>query len=458
MEMDSFYPVLNPVIVHGEWQTKISHVACGKTHMVALCETGEMYSWGDNRCAQLGLLLSKPIFPSPSSSSSSSASSSTSSSSYGMHSTAVRGGSGRSRISGPGSGISSGSFNTDQNQPDLPSSSPAINGNGIDRGVDGIKGTVLPYYQSDGTASQSAYLSPHLSLSITSELSSVMACRPVLIDCMKSVKITSIVCGAYHTLCLSDQGLVYSWGRVSNGRLGQFPDRACTPDNAVGRPALVRCSWVVEDFDLFPSSPSIKAYSAMTLEEELSVTLEDFYSYSTKSQSQGRGGGSDLYDIDVQSRHDDDDVTDSRRGTPSPIPSEVDIEGVERIGGEVGRGSGSGRHLSTHATEEYKSKTRSSSRDKSSRQNVRPKYVQRIQHTPEPESSVPPTPRPSSPSSLHRVVCIAAGFSHSVAVTAGGGVFTWGNGTHGRLGHGSHADEFLPRQVSLALTPHALSY
>ena len=46
-----------------------------------------------------------------------------------------------------------------------------------------------------------------------------------------------------------------------------------------------------------------------------------------------------------------------------------------------------------------------------------------------------------------RVVSIAAGFSHSIAVTSAGAVFTWGCGTFGRLGHGSHCDEYLPKQV-----------
>ena len=29
-----------------------------------------------------------------------------------------------------------------------------------------------------------------------------------------------VACGSYHSLCLSDNGKVYAWGRVANGRLG----------------------------------------------------------------------------------------------------------------------------------------------------------------------------------------------------------------------------------------------
>ena len=461
MEMDSFSPVLHPVIVQGDWQSKISQISCGKTHMVALCETGEMYSWGDNRCAQLGIVLSKPIFPSSSPSSSSSSS--------GIHGsrTVGRGSSAHYRKSGPGSGMSSGSgmisgsFQGEGesiNPLNHSSSSPPVVY--MDRGDIDMTDTMAAFHsRSGGTALLSMQSSGQLPNSITSDLGTVMACRPVLIECMKAVKITSVVCGAYHSLCLSDEGLVFSWGRASNGRLGQLPDRASTPDNAVGRPALVRCNWVVKEFDLFPSSPSLNAYKAMTLEEELAVTLEDFYSFTTQSQSQSQSQSqrdgvdrdSTVYDMDTgqgkQSRYDNEgpQIQQQQQQQRSPYthphrnPLEASVEG----GGA--RGSGSERSLSQpyHATA-----------DSISGQNVRTKYVQRIQHTPDEENSIPPTPCPSSPSSLHRVVCIAAGFSHSIAVTAGGGVFTWGCGTHGRLGHGSHSDEFLPRQVTHVFYTH----
>ncbi|TMW61624.1 hypothetical protein Poli38472_010687 [Pythium oligandrum] len=42
---------------------------------------------------------------------------------------------------------------------------------------------------------------------------------------------------------------------------------------------------------------------------------------------------------------------------------------------------------------------------------------------------------------------IAAGRDHSVAVTFDGGVFTWGRGDEGQLGHGCHMDISEPRQV-----------
>ena len=36
----------------------------------------------------------------------------------------------------------------------------------------------------------------------------------------------------------------------------------------------------------------------------------------------------------------------------------------------------------------------------------------------------------------HTLVQITCGWSHTVALTDGGELYTWGNGDHGKLGHG----------------------
>ena len=45
------------------------------------------------------------------------------------------------------------------------------------------------------------------------------------------------------------------------------------------------------------------------------------------------------------------------------------------------------------------------------------------------------------------VVIASAGWDHSVAVTMSGELFTFGNGSSGQLGHNSSNDEFVPRVV-----------
>ena len=52
-----------------------------------------------------------------------------------------------------------------------------------------------------------------------------------------------------------------------------------------------------------------------------------------------------------------------------------------------------------------------------------------------------------------QLVAVAAGWSHSLALTAGGAAFAWGNGEDGRLGHGSHCDVWRPAPVLALLAP-----
>lgn len=50
-----------------------------------------------------------------------------------------------------------------------------------------------------------------------------------------------------------------------------------------------------------------------------------------------------------------------------------------------------------------------------------------------------------------RIRDIAAGSSHSAAVTSSGELYTWGLGEYGRLGHGDCATQLLPKRVGLRL-------
>jgi len=45
------------------------------------------------------------------------------------------------------------------------------------------------------------------------------------------------------------------------------------------------------------------------------------------------------------------------------------------------------------------------------------------------------------------VVAVSAGYSTSLAVTADGGVWSWGGGLYGRLGHGDRQNQLLPKKI-----------
>ena len=46
-----------------------------------------------------------------------------------------------------------------------------------------------------------------------------------------------------------------------------------------------------------------------------------------------------------------------------------------------------------------------------------------------------------------RVVAVSAGDGHSLALTADGAVWSWGWGSFGKLGHGDQQDQLLPKKV-----------
>jgi hypothetical protein len=50
-----------------------------------------------------------------------------------------------------------------------------------------------------------------------------------------------------------------------------------------------------------------------------------------------------------------------------------------------------------------------------------------------------------------KVVSVAAGSTHALALTEDGRVLSWGSGKDGQLGHGNRSDLALPRQVSAVL-------
>ncbi|KAI8472900.1 MAG: regulator of chromosome condensation 1/beta-lactamase-inhibitor protein II [Monoraphidium minutum] len=60
-----------------------------------------------------------------------------------------------------------------------------------------------------------------------------------------------------------------------------------------------------------------------------------------------------------------------------------------------------------------------------------------------------PQPQPRAIAALmpHKIVKIASGGTHAVAVSDQGAAFTWGNGNYGKLGHKVQQDEFSPRPL-----------
>eukprot|EP00741_Cyanophora_paradoxa_P009380 tig00000144_g9086.t1 len=59
------------------------------------------------------------------------------------------------------------------------------------------------------------------------------------------------------------------------------------------------------------------------------------------------------------------------------------------------------------------------------------------------------TPKLVEALSNRRVRRVACGTNHTMCLTDSGQVFTWGRGKHGRLGHGDEKDAFLPQEIDM---------
>mmetsp|Transcript_17706 Transcript_17706/g.24301 ORF Transcript_17706/g.24301 Transcript_17706/m.24301 type:complete len:496 (-) Transcript_17706:235-1722(-) len=162
VELDSFLPTSKPMkIMELGTNVVLKSMACGRSHMLAVSVTGELFGWGDNRCGQLGI-----------------------------HPT-------RSRDSNHANPIS------------------------VNYGVD---------------------------IHATSDLHILHAASPIALrfaSDKKGVQAVSVACGAHHSLCLDTDGVVYSWGRAANGRLGQVGDQSNMSLHQVCSPGVVKSRWLV---------------------------------------------------------------------------------------------------------------------------------------------------------------------------------------------------------------------
>ena len=58
-----------------------------------------------------------------------------------------------------------------------------------------------------------------------------------------------------------------------------------------------------------------------------------------------------------------------------------------------------------------------------------------------------PLPKKVEALAGQRVLAVSAGGMHSLAITANGAVFAWGDGAYGRLGHGDEQEQLLPKKI-----------
>ena len=441
-ELDSWAATTIPTIVNVSGQpsldyrtpqegVKIRDIACGGGHMLAVTDFGELYSWGDNRCAQLGVTgagvagegggspergagagagpglrsISTDRGFSLSSSGSSSSSNSSSSSGgaqspgFGSSLGTIGPGGVASRTLSPGGSAGGASPTSSMGAMSPMSSSGNLSSNtGLSgSAIGGLGGTI-------GGMSASAYR--------TTDLSTVMASVPHLVDVHRVV---AVACGAYHSICLShdttNQGggsCVYSWGRVAGGRLGQFRDKLDIPDNAVGRPAVVRCSWRVRRYSYPNGTDALSGGGGGDGGGGYERVRGGDGVLSFAPINPGGGfGSSNLNPNPNQCRSPSPTLKEDREGREGP-PLAPLVVPSSPLGAGAGAGVTSGHGRSSPLSPLTPASDRLPP----------PTPIPNTNPTPaSPSYTIPPQPRTSA-----RIVSIAAGFSHSLAVTQCGWV------------------------------------
>ena len=412
-EFDEIVPTLNPTSVDGGGLTgsRVIQIACGKNHMAAVTDVGELFTWGDNRCSQLGLSSSSTV-------------SFDSTFELIPYSPAVSPPAEASYSFYSGTSYSTTTAATTTPAPILAKTqylSTFSNQNSRNSIPPSLSVPVISY-------------TIPLSTKVATDLEAFSSCGPVLIHHLRDVKVAAVACGAHHTLCLSDDGKVYSWGRGANGRLGQYADSLDIPDCTVGSATLVKThnNWIAEEFELFHSPSSSSSFSSRcpTYRGTSDITPTDTTKPEIIDDSHPK-----------QSIVTNDDYFSFASIYASAIPATNSF---------VDKKMTAPSSTSIAVTSDSDADEKGTSATTVSKLHKFSTPTKQIDTTRHPIGGLTAIGTPSLPPSLmfpNKIICIAAGLAHSLAVTACGTVFTWGCGTNGRLGHGSHCDEFYPRQV-----------
>ena len=298
-DLDSVIPNDVPRRVLGNvTDVLLQDVSLGRFHGVALSKSGKVYTWGDNRCGQIGLAANPDMLADIDSV-------------LGSQELEI---------------VRSGSRHLDDLTPVRPRErtliSPGENTSCLlSFSSAKCKETKKKSKTSDEIDGRPSTPNSNLDLQMNfvamQDLSySVFVPRQVV--SLNQIKVKAIACGSFHSLCLSETGMVFSWGRGANGRLGQSLCRLKGNNNSDQHTCLHQddLSYAEPGYVLFP-------------------WIDKDFLMSTNTTS---------------------------------IQDQI-------------------------------------------------------------------------------IVDIAAGHAHSIATTATGQVFTWGCGSYGRLGHGDHCDEYLPKSI-----------
>jgi len=213
--------------------------------------------------------------------------------------------------------------------------------------------------------------------------------QPKKVEALAGQRVVAVSAGQYHSLALTADGAVWSWGFGNTGRLGHGD----------------------QQYQLLP-----KKVEALAHQRVVAVSAADHHSLAIAADgsvwSWGGGAGGKLGHGDEQRQL---------------LPKKVEALAGKRVLAVAAGWSHSLAITADGAVWSWGAGGNGRLGHGDQQEQLLPKKVEAL--------------------AGQRVVAVAAGWSHSLAITADGALWSWGFGGRGRLGHGDEQDQLLPKKV-----------
>ncbi|EQC36786.1 hypothetical protein SDRG_05620 [Saprolegnia diclina VS20] len=266
--------------------------------------------------------------------------------------------------------------------------------------------------------------------------------RPVLVEALRDKCVVQIACGSGHTVVLDENGDVYTWGRGDDGRLGHG-------DN--GWKFVPRLVEALHGKRIKQVTCGSYHTAAVTVTGELYTWGGGMYG---KLGHGNESGHSVPYLVDTLSNHKVDQVACGSRHTVVLLENRDVYTWGDKENGVSGHGDTDGHQYLPCAVDELKDKSimqiaacgfhTAALSEEGELYTFGEGKFGRLGHNSERNQLVARVVE-----TLHgkRIKQVACGGFHTAAVTDTGEIFTWGGGEHGQLGHGDKVNKTIPSLV-----------
>ncbi|KAG9416335.1 hypothetical protein AC1031_000736 [Aphanomyces cochlioides] len=266
--------------------------------------------------------------------------------------------------------------------------------------------------------------------------------RPAIVEALSDKVVVQIACGSGHTVVLDNKGDVYTWGRGDDGRLGHG-------DN--GWKFVPRLVEALQNKQIKQVTCGSYHTAAVTVSGDLYTWGGGMYG---KLGHGNEVGHSVPYKVETLSNLKVDQVACGSRHTVVLLQNSDVYTWGDKENGVSGNGDTDGHQYLPCAVEELKNKGikqiaacgfhTAALSDKGELYTFGEGKFGRLGHNSEKNQSVARVVETLLGNPIRQVAC--GGF-HTAAVTESGEIYTWGGGEHGQLGHGDKVNKTIPSLV-----------